>query len=129
MTPAGFRRLALAMPGAVENAHQHHPDFRAGAPPRIFATLGYPDGRHGMVKLTADQQADVLETDRTGSFAPAAGKWGQKGATTVALAKVDGELVKLALAAAWKNVAEKKAEKAEKAEKREKPRRRRRKET
>jgi hypothetical protein len=114
------------MPGAVENAHQHHPDFRAGAPPRIFATLGYPDGRHGMVKLTADQQADVLETDRTGSFAPAAGKWGQKGATTVALAKADRELVKLALGAAWKNVAEERVERVEKVEK---PRRRRRRET
>lgn len=105
MTPAGFRRLVLALPGAVESAHQHHPDFRAGAPARIFATLGYPDGRHGMVKLTADQQADVLETDRRGSFAPAAGKWGQKGATTVALATADRELVKIALEAAWKNVA------------------------
>jgi len=105
VTPAGFRRRAVALPGAVESAHHHHPDFRAGAPARIFATLGYPDGEHAMVKLTADQQADILETDKTGSFAPAAGKWGQRGATTVALATADRELVKLALAAAWKNVA------------------------
>jgi hypothetical protein len=38
-----FRRAALALPGALEGAHQGHADFRAGK--RIFATLGYPDDK------------------------------------------------------------------------------------
>jgi hypothetical protein len=41
MTPAGFRRIATALTGAIESAHHGHPDFRVGG--RIFATLGYPD--------------------------------------------------------------------------------------
>ena len=49
MTPDEFRRLALSMPDAVEHAHMNHPDFRVGK--KIFATLGYPDGRSAMVKL------------------------------------------------------------------------------
>ena len=50
MTAAGFRRIALALEGAVEGAHFGHADFRVGN--RIFATLGYPDRSHGMVGLT-----------------------------------------------------------------------------
>jgi hypothetical protein len=34
MTPAGFRRIALGMEGAVEGAHMAHPDFRVNK--RIF---------------------------------------------------------------------------------------------
>lgn len=58
MTPDQFRKLALRFPEAAESAHMAHPDFRVRG--KIFATLGYPDDRHGMVKLTPDQQADFL---------------------------------------------------------------------
>jgi len=54
MTPDGFRRLALSMPGAEEVGHMGHPDFRVCA--KIFATLGYPDAAWAMVKLTPEQQ-------------------------------------------------------------------------
>jgi hypothetical protein len=101
VTPAAFRKMALALDGAEERVHMGHPDFRVRG--RIFATLGYPDGGHGMVTLTPDQQADVMETDRAGAFAPAAGAWGRKGATTVDLGAADRELVRIALEAAWKN--------------------------
>ena len=50
MTATGFRRIALALEGAVEGAHFGHADFRVGN--RIFASLGYPDRSHGMVGLT-----------------------------------------------------------------------------
>ena len=30
MTANDFRKLALSFPEAVESAHMHHPDFRAG---------------------------------------------------------------------------------------------------
>lgn len=105
MTRNQFRRLALSLPEAAESAHMQHPDFRVRG--RIFATLGYPDDRHGMVKLTPDQQADVLESDRASAFGPASGAWGRRGATTVLLEAVDRELLRIALAAAWGNVAPK----------------------
>jgi hypothetical protein len=59
-----------------------------------------------MIKLTPDQQADVMETDRSSAFAPAAGAWGRAGATTVRLAAADRELVRVALEAAWRIASE-----------------------
>ena len=55
MTADEFRAIALSLPEAVEIGHMGHPDFRVGK--KIFATLGYPDDDHGMVKLMPDQQA------------------------------------------------------------------------
>jgi hypothetical protein len=85
------------MKGAVEGAHMGHPDFRANG--RIFATL-YPDGEHGMVKLTPEQQEDFISAGDN-VFAPASGAWGRQGCTTVRLALVDedklGEAMTLAL--------------------------------
>ena len=97
MTPDEFRRIAVIMKGAVEGAHMGHPDFRANG--RIFATL-YPDGEHGMVKQTPEQQQDLMSADDD-VFAPASGAWGRQGCTTVRLALVDedklGEAMTLAL--------------------------------
>lgn len=101
LTPEDFRQLALAMPGAAEHSHMGHPDFRVNG--RIFATLGYPDRGWGMVKLTPDQQAEMMR-DHPAMFVPAAGAWGLQGATTVRLAEVDEETLGIALTAAWKNV-------------------------
>ena len=52
MNAGRFRRLALALPEATERSHMGHPDFRVGG--KIFATLGWPEGGWGMVKLTLD---------------------------------------------------------------------------
>jgi hypothetical protein len=103
MTRDQFRNLALGLPEAAESAHMAHPDFRVRG--RIFATLGYPDERHAMVKLGPGQQADLMESDS--SFSPAAGAWGRKGATTVLLKTAERELVRIALEAAWTGVAPK----------------------
>lgn len=105
MTPNEFRRLARALPDAAESSHMGHPDFRVRG--RIFATMGYPDDGHGMVKLTPGQQADILEIDRSGAFSPAAGAWGRKGSTVLDLRTADRELVRTALGAAWSNLAPK----------------------
>ena len=100
MTPAGFRRIALALEGAVEQAHRGHPDFRVGG--RIFATLGYPDRKHGMVALTPDQQRSWVR-NHAAALAPVEGVWGEQGATLVRLAAVDKEALGEALTLAWQN--------------------------
>src|SRR3954467_3930830 len=104
MTPVQFRRLALALPDATEGAHMGHADFRNGG--RIFATLGYPNDAFGMVKLTPDQQAMLVET-KPQAFLPVAGGWGRRGYTNVRLPKADAATLKRALALAWQNCAPK----------------------
>ena len=97
LTADRFRRMALALDGATEGAHMGHADFRAGG--RIFASLGYPDGGHAMVKvLPADQQS--LVTARPDAFQPATGAWGVGGATMVDLRRAPVALVRTAIAAA-----------------------------
>lgn len=100
MTPNAFRRIALGLKGASESAHHGHPDFRVNG--RIFATLGYPDRRYGMVTLTPDQQRTRVR-EHPAAFVPAAGKWGEDGATTVRLDAVDEEALGEALTLAWRN--------------------------
>jgi hypothetical protein len=102
MTPAAFRKLALALPETEERAHQSHPDFRVAK--KVFATLGYPDNTRAMVKLPLEQQHNFVQT-WPAMFQPVPGGWGRKGATHVILAKADAATVRLALMAAWRNTA------------------------
>jgi hypothetical protein len=97
-----FRLLALATPGAVEGAHQRHPDFRIGG--KIFATLGYPDARWAMVKLTPDEQA-LLIANEPAIFSPANGAWGRSGSTLILLERADQTTVRSALAMARARIA------------------------
>src|SRR5215472_17561578 len=99
MTTTEFRKLALAFDGAVEKAHMGHPDFRTAAG-RIFATL-HADKKHGMVKLTPDQQQRFV-ADFPDAFAPAAGAWGRGGSTIVTLTAIDAETLGEAMTEAWK---------------------------
>ncbi|MEA3247718.1 MAG: MmcQ/YjbR family DNA-binding protein [Gemmatimonadota bacterium] len=98
MTPAEFRRIALSFDGAEEKQHMGHPDFRVGG--RIFATLGYPDARHGTILLSPQDQA-FLVRDHPKAFKPAAGAWGKSGSTAVVLRFATRTAVILALEAAW----------------------------
>jgi hypothetical protein len=100
MTREGFRRIALALEGVIESAHHGHPDFRAGG--RIFATLGYPNRKWGMVNLTPDQQR-IWVHEHPGAFVPVKGKWGEQGSTNVRLDAVDEETLGEALTLAWRN--------------------------
>jgi hypothetical protein len=112
MTPDGFRRLALSLPDTSEVGHMGHPDFRRGG--RIFATLGYPDGGWGMVKLTPEQQQAFVDDDPE-TFTPLKNAWGDRGCTNVKLGGANVTKVTLALAAAWENLSPKaKARKAKK---------------
>jgi hypothetical protein len=94
--------MALALPEAVEQGHMGHPDFRVKG--KIFATLGYPDERWAMVKLTPEQQTAFMES-APAVFVPVQGGWGRKGATKVRLAEATRRALGPALATAWRNVA------------------------
>jgi hypothetical protein len=102
MTPDTFRRLALTMPEAVEAGHMGHPDFRVGG--KVFASLGYPDDRWAMVKLTPGQQEAFVASDPV-AFSPVKGGWGRRGATNVLLGKAKVAGVRTALMTAWRTVA------------------------
>ena len=98
MAPDDFRRLALALPEAVESSHMGTVDFRVG---RIFATLGYPNASFGMVQLTREQQEVVVGVEPA-VFRPVPGAWGLKGATLVLLDASDEPTLRGAIEAAWR---------------------------
>jgi hypothetical protein len=100
MTADAFRRLALSFEDATESAHMGHPDFRVGG--KIFATLGYPNQQFGMVKLTPEQQAELVH-DAAEVFSPVPGGWGLKGCTRVHLEAATKAALLPALEAAWRN--------------------------
>ena len=109
MSSARFRRIALALPGAIEGAHQGKADFRVGK--RIYATLGYPDDAWGTVKLTPEQQSMLVDAEPE-IFRPVPGGWGKQGYTNVRLTKAAATTLQSALTMAWENVAPKSLAKA-----------------
>jgi hypothetical protein len=98
MTADEFRHLALSLPGATEQAHNNHPDFRVGK--RIFATLFYPDPAWAMIKLPQDHQESLI-TQHPALFKPANGAWGRQGSTLARLADLDQPTALHALRRAW----------------------------
>jgi len=99
MRASDLRRMALGRNGAVEGAHQGHPDFRVDN--RIFATLHH-DERFGMVKLTPQQQAEVVRAHPRG-FAPESGAWGRAGCTRITLDEVEEDTLEEVVTLAWQN--------------------------
>jgi hypothetical protein len=104
MTANQFRRMALALPGAIESAHMNHPDFRVSK--RIFATLAYPDNESAVVKLTPDEQTSFMRR-APDVFRAVNGAWGRRGYTSVHLPAADIDNVREAILAAWRNTAPK----------------------
>jgi hypothetical protein len=104
MTANQFRKLALELPEASESEHMGHPDFRVGG--KIFATLGAPDASFGMVKLTPEQQAWVVQ-EEPDVFVPVPGGWGRRGCTNVRLKAATRDILRPVLADAWRGVAPK----------------------
>lgn len=78
-----------------------HPDFRVGG--KIFATLGYPNEKYGMVKLSPEQQENFCR-DYPDSVAPVKGGWGRSGATQVSLENVAQPTLRRAITAAYRNI-------------------------
>jgi hypothetical protein len=104
VTAEGFRRIALALPEAVEGSHFGSADFRVGG--KIFATLSLEKEGYGVLLLTPEQQAGMVE-DAPEIFSPVPGGWGQKGSTRVRLAKVTADILEAALNTAWRRKAPK----------------------
>ena len=102
MTAGQFRRLALDLPGVAESSHQAHPDFRFHN--KIFATLGYPDARWGMVKLSSEQQVRVTRKFPS-VFQPASGAWGRAGSTILLLSEIASTDLRPILRQAYDNLA------------------------
>jgi hypothetical protein len=81
-----YRKLALALPHAVEDSHMGAADFRIelAGKRRIFATLAFESKGLGTIMLDAEQQAAFLG-EVPEWFVPAPGGWGRLGATLVRL--------------------------------------------
>jgi hypothetical protein len=103
VTAADFRRIALSMPEAVESSHFGNADFRVGG--KIFATLALEKEGYGVLLLTPEQQAGMVE-DEPKVFSPVPGGWGRKGSTRVRLAKAP-DILEAALGMAWRRKAPK----------------------
>jgi len=104
MTAKDFRQIALSLPETEEHEHMDHPDFRVAG--KVFATLGYPDKSHGMVKLSPEQQ-HYFSKDYPDVFIPVKGAWGRRGATSVHLKAAKKDVGRKAIEAAWCNTAPK----------------------
>jgi hypothetical protein len=96
-----IRRLALALPEAVEADHHGMPSFRVAG--KIFATI-HQDHPRMMVKLDPEDQHNLSE-GHPGVVEPVPGYWGQKGSTFVWYEKADLGLVAALLKLAWSGVA------------------------
>ena len=103
-----FRRLALALPQAVEGSHMDHPDFRLNN--QIFATLSGEKKGYGVLKLTLDQQAAFI-TDQPHIFSPVQGGWGRMGMTYIQLDQPDESIMAGGLKTAYQNLHAKQTQK------------------
>jgi hypothetical protein len=104
MTAKDFRRIALSLPEAVEGSHFGSADFRVGG--KIFATLSLESEGYGVLLLTPEQQAGMVE-DEPAIFSPVPKGWGWMGATRVRLAKLAPDILEAALRTAWQRRAPK----------------------
>lgn len=100
MTGADFRRIALSMADTAEGSHFGNPDFRVGG--RIFATLSLERDGYGVLLLTPEQQAGMVQ-DASAVFSPVPGGWGRNGSTRVILSNVTPDALEGALRTAWQN--------------------------
>ena len=96
-----FRRLALALPEAIESSHMNHPDFRLNN--QIFATLSGQEKGCGVLKLTLEQQTAFV-TDQPHIFSPVQGGWGRMGMTYIRLNQADESIMAGALKTAYQNL-------------------------
>ena len=94
--------IALSFPGVTESSHFGKRDFRA---PKIFLSLPAPQVAN--LNLKPDQQLMALDL-YPGDFSPVPNAWGLKGWTVLHLDRCMEATARMAIEAAWRNVAPKK---------------------
>jgi hypothetical protein len=99
-TLSDFRRIALSMPETEELNGMGYPNFRTGR--KSFATI---EDAMVVIRLTPDQQAIFVATAPE-VFSPDSSGWGRLGNTVIRLEAADEATVQVAVATAWRNVAE-----------------------
>jgi len=90
--------MALRFPETTEGSHFEVADFRVAG--KIFARLGLEKEGYGVLLLTPERQAGMIE-DAPEIFSPVPGGWGRKGATRVRLSKITSGVLESALRTAW----------------------------
>ncbi|MEZ5946630.1 MAG: MmcQ/YjbR family DNA-binding protein [Hyphomonas sp.] len=104
ITEAKFRKIALALPHALEKPHFDRAGFRVDVPKgKMFVTLA-GDGKSCNVFLAVDEQA-MLTGAEPAIFSKVPNKWGDKGATTIRLAACDEATLRSALIMSWRHAA------------------------
>ena len=103
VTPDDIRRMALALPEAVEADHFGMPSFRVRE--KIFSTLHQAHPRM-MVKLDPEDQRNLSEA-HPGVVEAVPGYWGRKGSTFVWYERAGAALIEMLLATSYANVAPK----------------------
>lgn len=104
MTADEFRALALSLPQAIEKPHFERASFRVDAPRgKTIATLLEQDASAN-VFLTVEEQ-EMLIGAEPNVFSKVPNKWGDKGATTIALSAVDETTALSALKMSWRHAA------------------------
>lgn len=102
MTNEELRALALSFPDACEKPHFDRGSFRVDLPKgKIFATLLEADLSVNLM-LTPDEQ-DMLVEAEPELFSKIPNKWGEKGATKMALPACDDATARSAIAMAWRH--------------------------
>lgn len=100
VTVENFRKYALSFPDVIESPHFEKTSFRINK--KIFATLDTVNKTVVMKLSEIDQSVFCLHN--TSIIYPVKGKWGKHGWTCFELKDIKREILKDALAAAYKTV-------------------------
>lgn len=104
MTVDDFRTLALSLPMSIEKPHFDRASFRVDAPRgKTIATM-LESQATANVFLSVEEQ-DMLIAAEPSIFSKVPNKWGDKGATTIALQQTDETTALSALKMSWRHAA------------------------
>ncbi|MEO1322382.1 MAG: MmcQ/YjbR family DNA-binding protein [Pseudomonadota bacterium] len=104
MTVDDFRALALSLPRAIEKPHFDRASFRVDAPRgKTIATM-LETNETANVFLNVEEQSLLIQAEPN-IFSKVPNKWGDKGATTIALSAAYRLTVLSALKMSWHHAA------------------------
>lgn len=101
ITEAIFTEMALSLPGSEQVPHFERTGFKIEGR-KMFATY-LADDNTANIFLTPEEQAVFCQL-APGHIYPVANKWGEKGATTFVLHKLERDVVMEALVSAYNDV-------------------------